>query len=67
MPSKKNDCKGSTRSGTSSKGNSGKKESKGGTAIKVRHILCEKQVVFPLLDPSFLLFFLGNSGTIDFL
>ncbi|VBB28608.1 unnamed protein product [Acanthocheilonema viteae] len=38
MPSKK----GAAESGASKKGNVGKKECKGGTAIKVRHILCEK-------------------------
>ncbi|EFO20075.1 hypothetical protein LOAG_08416 [Loa loa] len=43
MPSKKSSSKGATGSGTSKGGNMGKKESKGGTAIKVRHILCEKQ------------------------
>ncbi|KAM3729210.1 Peptidyl-prolyl cis-trans isomerase NIMA-interacting [Dirofilaria immitis] len=43
MPSKKGGSKNAVDSGASKKGNVEKKESKRGTAIKVRHILCEKQ------------------------
>lgn len=46
MPSKKGGRGIVTKSGDSKGGGMGKKESKGGTAIKVRHILCEKQVFF---------------------
>ncbi|EJW88192.1 parvulin-type peptidyl-prolyl cis-trans isomerase [Wuchereria bancrofti] len=43
MPSQKGGGKGSAGSGTSKGGGLVKKESKGGAAVKVRHILCEKQ------------------------
>ncbi|KAK6111707.1 Peptidyl-prolyl cis-trans isomerase NIMA-interacting 4 [Brugia pahangi] len=43
MPSKKGGGKGAAGNGTSEGGGLVKKESKGGTAVKVRHILCEKQ------------------------
>ncbi|CAJ0584923.1 unnamed protein product, partial [Mesorhabditis spiculigera] len=40
MPPKKG---GSSKGGGGGKEEGGKKEAKGGTAVKVRHILCEKQ------------------------
>ncbi|CAG9539422.1 unnamed protein product [Cercopithifilaria johnstoni] len=43
MPSKKGNFKDTAESSASKRGNMGKKESKGGNAVKVRHILCEKQ------------------------
>ncbi|XP_052784030.1 peptidyl-prolyl cis-trans isomerase NIMA-interacting 4-like [Mya arenaria] len=36
-------AKGGKAKGAEGGGDSGKKEAKGGTAVKVRHILCEKQ------------------------
>lgn len=49
MPLRKGGSKDATGSVTSKGSSAGKKESKGGSAIKVRHILCEKQVGFSLL------------------
>lgn len=45
-PKKNNSSKGGAGSEISKKGSVGKKENKGGVAIKVRHILCKKQVFF---------------------
>ncbi|VDK70700.1 unnamed protein product [Onchocerca ochengi] len=43
MPSKKSSSKGATGNDASKKDKVEKKGSKGGAAVKVRHILCEKQ------------------------
>ncbi|XP_032665664.1 peptidyl-prolyl cis-trans isomerase NIMA-interacting 4 [Odontomachus brunneus] len=43
MPPKKSAGAAKTSKGKSSEGSSGKAEKKGGSSVKVRHILCEKQ------------------------
>ncbi|XP_015432611.1 PREDICTED: peptidyl-prolyl cis-trans isomerase NIMA-interacting 4 [Dufourea novaeangliae] len=43
MPPKKNQNVSKGNKSKASEGTSGKEEKKGGTAVKVRHILCEKQ------------------------